>query len=192
MINLWGKLTQAYSSAEKEAENSSVSTDSKKVDYKTIYVCITVAVCLSMNRYFADSATLDSILTLLHLENLRNTIFFSSNSQLYSLAWWVLVLCFFYFFIPVIIVKFFFKEALKNYGLKFKGSFGDYHLYIIMLVVMIPLVIIFSGTKSFQSKYPFYNFGNCCIFSSFSLLNFFSEGLWFTEPSTASVFILYL
>jgi membrane protease YdiL (CAAX protease family) len=58
--------------------------------------------------------------------------------------------------LPVLFIKLVFKENLADYGLKFKGAFTDYHLYVIMLLFMIPLVLYFSTTATFQSKYPFY------------------------------------
>ena len=82
-------------------------------------------------------------------------IYSTSAKNLGELTYWVSMLVLFYFILPVIVIKFVFRENLANYGLKWKGAFEDYHLYIIMLMVMIPLVAFFSGTKVFQAKYPF-------------------------------------
>jgi membrane protease YdiL (CAAX protease family) len=45
---------------------------------------------------------------------------------------------------------------LSEMGLRLRGSLEGWQLYVIMLFIMIPLVYYFSGTSSFQSRYPFY------------------------------------
>ena len=136
--------------SEKEATDFRNSGKGKKTDYKTLIICVTVAFCLTMNKYIGDSSFLSNCLADLGFADFRNKIFLSRNSQLYTLAWWAMVLCFFYFVFPAIIIKLFFREKLRDYGLKFSGAFKDYHFYIFMLVIMIPLVLFFSGTESFQ------------------------------------------
>jgi len=113
----------------------------KGVDIKVVIICVLSALCLTMNKYLPEMQTL---------------IHFSDNVQLSQLANWVFILCAFYFVVPVIVIKIFFRENLSDYGLKWKGAFKDYWLYVVMLCVMIPLVYFFSKTSSFQARYPFY------------------------------------
>ena len=116
--------------------------ESGKPDRKIFVICVLTALCLTMNKY---------------LPEMKQMIRFSDNEQLSQLANWVFVLCTFYFVVPVLVIKLFFKENLSDYGLRWKGAFKEYWLYIVMLCVMVPLVAFFSTTKSFQAKYPFYD-----------------------------------
>lgn len=111
-------------------------------DTKVIVICVITALCLTMNKYLPDLISVNM---------------FPDNAQLSDLSSWVLVLCAFYFVIPVLIIKLIFRENISDYGLKLKGAFKDYWIYIAMLCVMIPLVAYFSTTASFQAKYPFYD-----------------------------------
>ena len=111
-------------------------------DKRLTVICILAALCLTMNKYLPD---------------MKQVIHFSDNAQLSQLANWVFVLCTFYFIVPALVIKLLFKENLSDYGLRWKGAFKDYWIYLAMLAVMIPLVAFFSTTKSFQAKYPFYN-----------------------------------
>jgi membrane protease YdiL (CAAX protease family) len=115
--------------------------DGGALDKKAIAICVLTAFCLTMNKY---------------LPGLVSVIHFSDNEQLSDLANWVLILCTFYFILPVLVIKLFFREDLTDYGLKLKGAFKDYWIYLIMLSVIVPLVAYFSTTASFQEKYPFY------------------------------------
>jgi len=117
------------------------SDDGHVLDKKVISICMVSSLCLTMNRYLPG--------LIPHLD-------FSDNVQLSDLANWVLVLCTFYFVIPVLWIKFFLKEPISDYGLKWKGVFKEYRIYFLMLCIMIPLVAFFSTTASFQVKYPFY------------------------------------
>jgi uncharacterized protein len=115
--------------------------EGKAFDKKTMTVCVLTSFCLTMNKY---------------LPELIPSIHFSDNKQLSDLVNWVMILCTFYFVFPAAVIKIFFKESLSGYGLKWKGAFADYWIYFTMLFVMVPLVIFFSTTPSFQAKYPFY------------------------------------
>ena len=145
--------------------------ESGRFDKKIIVITVLAAVCLTMNKY---------------LPEMKQIIHFSDNEQLSQLANWVFVLCTFYFVLPVIVIKLFFKENLSDYGLKWKGAFKDYWLYIVMLCVMVPLVAFFSTTKSFQAKYPFYDlapgeklYPNFWIWEAMYFLQFFSLEFFF-------------
>lgn len=147
-------------------------------DKKVIIICVLTGLCLTMNKYLPE-------MQLLQSSNLWRNLF-SDNEQLSNLANWVFVLCTFYFVVPVLVIKFLFKENLSDYGLKWKGAFKDYWLYIVMLCVMVPLVAFFSTTASFQARYPFYNlfpgeklYPNFWIWEAMYFLQFFSLEFFF-------------
>lgn len=145
--------------------------DGKALDKKVIVISVFSALCLTMNEYLPD---------------LISHVHFCDNRQLSNLASWVLILFTFYFIVPVLLIKILFKEDISEYGLKWKGAFKDYWIYIAMLCVMIPLVIFFSTTASFQSRYPFYDlspgeklFPYFWIWEGLYLLQFFALEFFF-------------
>jgi membrane protease YdiL (CAAX protease family) len=146
---------------EAEREREQYSTEHRSFDFKAISICIITAFSLSMIYY---AGHYDFLRTLLLnagangiLKKSDQLIYGSSSNDLGSLCYWVTMLIIFYFIVPVFTIKFIFKEKLSDYGLRWKGAFKDYYLYILMLLIMIPLVIYFSGTQSFQERYPFLN-----------------------------------
>jgi uncharacterized protein len=78
------------------------------------------------------------------------------NQQLFSLGYWVFIIMIFYFLLPILIIKFVLKEKTTDYGLKVGNLFRDYKIYLLFFVVMVPVILFFSTTESFQSRYPFY------------------------------------
>jgi membrane protease YdiL (CAAX protease family) len=140
-----------------DTENEKEQSSPTVLDKKIITVLITVPFCLTMINYLGHYEFLRSCLanfgantTIAKMDHL---IYGSTN--LGELCYWVLTMILFYFFVPVFIITFIFKEKISDYGLKLKGAFKDYYLYIIMLCFMIPLVLYFSTTTSFQARYPF-------------------------------------
>lgn len=132
-----------------------------KPDLKTILICITVAFSLSAIKYFGDTRFLIEVLHNCGLLSIADKIehytVFHKNAQLYKLIYWAGIIIVFYLLPPFLLIRFWFKENLSEYGLRIEGAFKDYKLYLLMLCVMIPLVLYFSGTKSFQQRYPFYD-----------------------------------
>lgn len=142
-----------------EALNFLQSAKGRKADVKVMVICITVALSLSMIYYFGDPDMLIASLDAIGMEGLAadiHSLIYSKSSQLNRLAYWVGVLTLFYWVVPAIITRLVLRERLSDYGLKPHGAFQGYKIYVIMLLVMIPLVWHFSGTQSFQAKYPFY------------------------------------
>lgn len=177
-------FTTAYSSAESEIKVSS------KPDYKVIFICITVAFSLTMIKYLGDFKFMLSFLQnagFAHLSNsFEDLCTINKNAELYRLIFWVSTVIFFYLIPPVILIKFVFKEKFSSYGLNLKGAFADYKIYIVMLCVMIPLVLFFSRTESFQARYPFYNiakgesfYPNLLIWELFYFIQFFALEFFF-------------
>ena len=129
-------------------------------DFKVVLVFLYVPLCLTIVHYFGSFDFLQDNLNAIganRISRLLSRIYTSSNN-LGQLAYWFTILFIFYFLVPVLMIKFIFKDKLSDFGLKFRGAFKDYYLYLIMLGVMIPLVLFFSRTQSFQSRYPFLHF----------------------------------
>lgn len=124
-------------------------------------ICVTVAFSLSMIKYLGDYKFLLDFLQNIGLQSFSNwfedLMTINKNAELYRLLYWAFNVIFFYVVPPFIIIKFVFKQSFSEYGLGLKGAFKDNKIYLIMLCVMIPLVLFFSTTASFQSRYPFYD-----------------------------------
>jgi membrane protease YdiL (CAAX protease family) len=133
---------------------------SKSPDRKLIILCVYVAFGLTMIHYFSEirfsAGFLNSIGARSLAASFESLMYASSHAQLWRLAWWAALIILFYFVLPVALIKIIFRENLSAYGLKWKGAFKDIRLYLLMLCIMIPLVLYFSSTQSFQSRYPFY------------------------------------
>ena len=124
-------------------------------------ICITVAFSLSMIKYLGDYRFFLDLLKSTGLTHFADTfesqMTTNPHAELYRLIYWASNVIFFYVIPPFILIRFVFKEKFAEYGLGFKGAFKDYKVYGAMLLVMIPLVLFFSTTKSFQARYPFYD-----------------------------------
>lgn len=159
---------------------------------KVLVIGFQAAFSLSCIYYFASPQFTAGFFKALGLDGLASSLLDAvgdgPHARLFRLMHWVVVLNLFYFIIPAIVIKTVFRERLSEYGLRIKGAFKDYGLYIIMLLVMLPLVWYFSGTKSFQARYPFYSllpgeglttdfwWWELLYFSQFFTLEFFFRG----------------
>jgi membrane protease YdiL (CAAX protease family) len=159
---------------------------------KIFVVCTLVAFSLTMIHYFSEveftSAFLKSIGAVHSAGSFESLMYASPNAQLCRLSWWAALIFLFYFILPASVILFVFKEKLADYGLRFKGAFKDIRLYFLMLCIMIPLVLFFSSTRSFQTRYPFYELRSgeamwpnfiiweCLYFLQFFSLEFFFRG----------------
>ncbi len=143
---------------ETENEKNQSFSDNDSFDFKTLIICILIPFSLSVIYYWGNYSFVRSLLQdngAVGLLAKTDQLFLRNNSNIGELAYWVMVLIIFYFVLPCAVIHFIFKEKLSEYGLRLKGALKDYHLYILMLLFMIPLVLFFSTTKSFQSRYPF-------------------------------------
>jgi uncharacterized protein len=148
-----------YLSSEQESKDY-LREHANRPNLKIIVICMTVAFAVVMVRYFGDAYYMLTFLLGLGLVKLPiiwvDVFVHSDGASLYRMLWWAGTIVVFYFLLPVLIIKLWWKERLSDYGLKFKGAFKDYRLYVFMLMVMVPLVLFFSTTAGFQERYPFY------------------------------------
>jgi uncharacterized protein len=177
-------FSTAYNSAEQEIVKQS------KPDYKVMLICVTVAFSLTMIKYIGDVRFTIELLQGTSSVNFatafENLMTINKNAQLYRLLYWVSIMIVFYFVFPVLMIKLVFKQSLSDYGLRIKGAFKDYRLYVLMLCFMIPLVVFFSRTESFQQRYPFYDvqkgesfYPNFIVWEIFYFLQFFALEFFF-------------
>ncbi|MCW3104292.1 MAG: hypothetical protein JWO09_2732 [Bacteroidetes bacterium] len=181
-------IKNIFSSAFQAAEEESRSE--RKPDYKVMLVCITVAFSLTMIKYLGDVRFMIDFLKGTSFTAMssgyEDLMTVNKNAQLYRLLYWVSVMILFYFVFPVLMIWFVFRQGLADYGLAIKGAFKDYRLYALMLCVMIPLVLFFSRTESFQQRYPFYDvqqgepfYPNFIVWEVFYFMQFFALEFFF-------------
>ncbi|HEU4719549.1 MAG TPA: CPBP family intramembrane glutamic endopeptidase [Bacteroidia bacterium] len=130
-------------------------------DRKTAVILVWTALGLAITKYYGDTTFVSGVLKDWHLDSLDNSFrsWLDSNAhaKLHHLEWWVGSLIFVYFIVPVIFIRFVFREKLSDYGLKRRGAFHSWPIYVLMLAIMLPLIYYFSSTASFQRRYPFYD-----------------------------------
>lgn len=153
-------------------------------------ICITVALSLSMIKYLGDwqfaLSCLNNVGFTSVASSFEDTLTINRDAQLYRLLYWVSVVIVFYCIPPFILIKWVFREKWSAYGLSMKGAFTDNKVYLLMLCVMIPLVLFFSRTESFQARYPFYDlnkgesfYPNLYIWEVFYFIQFFALEFFF-------------
>lgn len=161
-----------------------------KVDYKVISICVIVALSVTCERYFGDYRFLGSMLQdleLLQLSQAYDALMLTHiDAKLHRLLYWAANVIFFFFIVPCVFIVYVLKEKLTDYGLGLSGAFRDYQLVILMLAIMFPVVIYFSGKQGFLLAYPFYKpaegeslYPNFLIWESFYLLQFVALEFFF-------------
>ncbi|MFL5752320.1 MAG: type II CAAX prenyl endopeptidase Rce1 family protein [Bacteroidia bacterium] len=166
--------------------------DFKFPDKKEVLVFLLVPLCLSCIHYFGEASFTISFLRNIGLESfadqLNDFCFYGPNPELNRLMFWVIILDTFYFLVPLLFIRFVLKAKPADFGLRLGFEKGGWKLYLLMLCFMIPLVLYFSGTQSFQDRYPFYNIKQgellwpnfwtweLFYFSQFFCLEFFFRG----------------
>ena len=161
-----------------------------KVDYKVISICVIVAVAVTCERYFGDYSFLGMLLHDLELVRLSQAydalMLTHADAQLHRKLYWAINVIFFFFVVPYVFIVYVLKEKLTDYGLGFRGALKDYQLAILMLAIMLPIIIYFSGTKGFLATYPFYKPGedeslypNFFIWESFYFVQFVALEFFF-------------
>lgn len=145
----------------REEEQLLLDPPAKGFDLKVVVILGWTALALAIIKYYGDVLFTANVLSdrgaKEWADSLRAWASEGPDADLHRLTWWIgsMFLC--YFFVPVLLVKIVFRDSLADYGLKWKGALQQWWLYVVMAVVMIPLVVYFSSTSSFQARYPFYS-----------------------------------
>lgn len=165
----------------------------EKTDLKTIIVIVVSALCLTCIYYYGGSTsfkTEQKILAFLGLKSWGQNIYYWLNhhpkSSLHQLIYWAGICIFFYLVVPALVVTFIFKDSVADYGLKVKGMFANWKVYLLLFLIVFPFVVLVSFESSFQQTYPFYNppagkplFPDLWYWELFYALQFFSLEFFF-------------
>jgi hypothetical protein len=155
-------------------------------------IFLTVPLCLTCIHYFGEASFTISFFRSIGLDGFADKLnafcYYSKNPELNRLIFWVIILDTFYLLVPLLFIKLVLKARLKEFGLSLRMEKTGFKLYLLMLCFMVPLVLFFSGTQSFQDRYPFYNVAKgealwpdfwtweLFYFSQFFCLEFFFRG----------------
>lgn len=164
----------------------------RKDHVRSIIILVWTAIGLSIVEYWGNTDFVVSVLRSWNCSDAANAFRdYMENgfdARLHRLCWWSGTIIFVYFVVPAFLTLVVFRMKLSEMGLRLKGSMQGWPLYVLMLAVMIPLVAYFSGTSSFQNRYPFYrmvpgeamwpNFiiWEVVYFAQFAALEFFFRG----------------
>jgi len=148
----------------------------KEMDRKVIIIFLSVALLQTISWY----VTSRSFFRINFFPLLQN----DPDIYLYEYLFWFIGDFFTYFIVSILSIKFVLKEDLNDYGLRI----GDYkvglYISLIFLLVMLPVVWIFSANPEFTTKYPHLlstrnNWNEFLIYESAMILYMFSwEFIW--------------
>jgi membrane protease YdiL (CAAX protease family) len=182
--NIWNTI---FVNTFNEVESQKYTTNT--FDKKVILILFTVILSLVFIEYFGNFQFLISSIKSIGLNRISDSISslqsYFPNARLFQLTYWVSILITFYFIVPLFIIKLFFKDKLSDYGLSPKGFFGNYKIYVVFFLFMVPLILFVSTTDSFQHKYPFYDpngeslWPNFVIWQCLYILQFFALEFFF-------------
>ncbi|HOY31845.1 MAG TPA: CPBP family intramembrane metalloprotease [Bacteroidales bacterium] len=157
-------FTETFHTIQKEHEIYIRSNNNGTFNTKFLIIAVIACISLACVEYLGKNDGYKHLLNFISFTGftesagqLRFFIEHKTNQQLFSLGYWVFIILVFYFFIPALTIKFVFREQLRDYGLFGGRAFKEYKLFALFLVIMLPLVLIFSTTESFQMRYPFYH-----------------------------------
>jgi hypothetical protein len=147
-----------------EARAYLASGASRRPDRKVIGVLVTVALCLTVQRYVGMADAFTPLATrILHAlghpepaDDLTTFLWHGPRAQLHRLVWWGVVSLLTYVAVPALLIRVAFRERVRDYGVKLGGAFADWWVYVGMFAVAWPLIFLFSAEQSFQQTYPFY------------------------------------
>ncbi len=169
LLRLWETwLGEPFRKIEADSLAYRLSDDGRRIDWKTPIVLLTAAACLTLQQYTANTGQLISTARFVAntfggptaANEVEATLRRWGNDQLASRVWWAGVSVFTYAVIPLLILKFGFRARISDYGLKVRGVFNAWPLYVLFVVVMVPIVWVCSAEERFQQTYPFMRFGS--------------------------------
>ena len=129
-----------------KSELRSLGQISRSLNKKVVVVFVAVAILQTFSWYYTSRSFF------------RFYIFpyyeFNPDVYLYEYIYWYLGDFFTLFLLPVLIIKLILKENLNEYGLKIGDLRAGIRITLYFLVIMIPLVWLFSSSPDFVRTYP--------------------------------------
>lgn len=134
-------VTNVADSVEAESDAYLETTPRSRVAYKAAVVLVVSAFSLGFINFARSELSQAS----------------TDSAQFNHLLWWAIVTISGYVVLPAIAVKVLFRERLRDFGLRVKGSFGSWRVYLVLFAISIPFIVFASTQANFQETYPFYD-----------------------------------
>jgi len=153
-------VTEPLFEAERERKDHLESENSGGLDWEVAGVLVLVAVVLTLQEYLLRPLEYAGFLGWVEgsFSGLINAETWMSpeNYSFGFLLYWACGQTLLYVVPPIIFIRFVCKKSLGDYGVKLKGVFSLWWMYILMLAVMLPIVFVVSRSDGFQATYPFF------------------------------------
>ncbi len=132
-------------------------------DRRVAIVLLTAAVALTINNFAADDArwlitSLDALGLNAVAARLNESMFLSSHKEANDLTFWATVQIASYVFPPLLVIRYIFRDSIRDFGVRVRGSVRFAPTYAALFVVCLPFLIFVSTTVEFQARYPFLEF----------------------------------
>jgi len=158
--NVISFVTEPLFEAERERKDHLESENSGGLDWEVAGVLVLVAIVLTLQEYLLRPAEHAWLLHRLErgFSGIINAETWMSpeNYSFGFLLYWACGQTLLYVVPPIIFIRFVCKKSLGDYGVKLKGVFSLWWMYILMLAVMLPIVFVVSRSDGFQATYPFF------------------------------------
>ncbi len=146
-----------------ESQSRRHVADAAAGDWKVVVVLLTTAVSLTVQQYLFLTEDLDAMTRALGLggttgllEKVGASTGSAQNRALAGLIYWVVGTWITYLLIPAMVIKLLLRGRLRDHGLRVRGMFTGCWVYLVFFTALVPWLLFFSRTASFQAKYPFY------------------------------------
>jgi membrane protease YdiL (CAAX protease family) len=161
LSRLWRSLIlEPWQRIDRENRDFLARPESRRPDWKVATVLLTAAVVLTLQEYPGQNPELLAgwldRLGLTSLGDHLRAFVGPSTPRVNDLIYWALFSFATYFFIPSLVVVCLFRESIRNYGLKLRGAFTDWWLYVVFFAFMAGPLLVVSTNLHFQQTYPFY------------------------------------
>jgi membrane protease YdiL (CAAX protease family) len=158
-------ILEPLAQVDREARAFMASDASRRMDWKTAGVLVTAAVSLILSNpeyaivpwLLAQLGELCATAGLQAVADAVDSVVFHSNDDaINKLTKWCAGCVGGYLVLPALVIRLGLGERLRDYGVKLRGAFHDWWIYVAMLLIMVPLVLLASTDKHFLGTYPFY------------------------------------
>ena len=157
----WQVLSEPLGRVERESRQH--VADGRSVDWQVIVVLLTTAVSLTVQEYLFAAEDLGAVIDALQKINagwLLDVLSKASRSPqdqaLPGLIYWAVGSWITYVIIPVLVIKLVLRGRVRDYGVSVRGIWGSSWIYLLFFGALVPWLLYFSRTASFQAQYPFY------------------------------------
>jgi len=163
LVSWWdGFFREPLRRVEREQREYLAGEAGRRFDWPVAAALITAAVALTLQEYvFASQAWLLRLTALFSpgASAGLKAMFESSDPSLrrfWSSTIWAIGQIVTYTLPPLIVWALFFRRPLADWGVKLRGAFAGWWVYVLMFAFMAPFIWLVSFSPAFLETYPFY------------------------------------